>query len=124
MFWLQRVLLSALFICAASGCGGGNKEWNPTDADHVLKTVSEISDARSDPEKLNSLFVPGSEPDEAWLAEANKYMLIVAKADVSGDTATATVELEDTMEGTIVRTHTWQCERIDGEWKIKDAPLQ
>lgn len=126
---MQKTILS---LCIGSlfafqlGCSSGKSEWNPTDADHIVATVSEISDARSEPDKLNSLFVAGSEPDEAWIEQSKQCMLRLdpEAVSVSGETASAVVEKEDNLEGSVTNTPQWQFQREGDQWKIKTAPLQ
>ena len=120
-----RLLLLGL-TCVAwfggmSGCGG-NKEWTPGDKDSIRMVVAEISDARSNAEKLTSLFAEGSVPDKAWLKQSEKWSFVVETVEIDGTEATVEMAIEN-FYGEVVGTQTWTCIKSGDRGLLKDTPL-
>lgn len=113
----MMMLLVCLFV---AGCG--DKE--PTEADYVMSSVGRIGDAKYSPELLSNMFVEGATPGKDWCKSAERYMIIPKEAEVSGTTATVTVELEENATGNITGSQQWTCEKVSDEWLIKSAPLE
>lgn len=111
-----------ILLLSVTGCGEANPE--PTEANDVISVVSNIGDARNSPAKLQELFAESALPDKAWLEEARQYTIRVVDAEITGDTATATVDLEVNATGEIASEQTWNCERAGETWKITSAPLK
>ena len=103
------------------GCGN-EAEWTPGDEDQIRQVIAELSDARSNPEKLVLLFTEGSVPDKSWLTATEQRSFVVEEIDLTGDQATVSVALED-FYGEVVGNQTWQCVRENDQWRISAAPL-
>lgn len=109
-------------IISVAGCGEANPE--PTEANDVISVVSNVGDARNDPAKLAEIFSESAMPDKKWLQESRQYTIRVVDAEITGDTATATVDLEVNATGEIASEQTWNCERAGESWKVTSAPLK
>lgn len=116
----------ALVLGPLTGCGGGSKDpvvYEPSEEKEVEFRVSDTQDARSNPERYRALFIEGSAPDDKLLAEHQKYTFYAESAEVSGDTATATVVAKDAETGDVKGTVQWKLQRVGEQWLISDAPL-
>lgn len=120
---LSRTILFGLGCAAAATVGcAGEQEWVPGDEDNIRYVVASISDARNSSEKLAELFTDEAVPNKAWLQATERRSFVVGEIEVNGGVATFPVELEDYM-GEVKGTSTWQCEKVDGAWRISAAPL-
>lgn len=121
-FFVSTLLLIGMALATTTGCGESDPE--PTEANDVLNVLANISDAGSNPEKLKEIFAESAIPDKAWLQEASQYTIRAIDAEITGDTATATVDLEVNATGEVASEQTWNCERSGETWKITSAPLK
>lgn len=78
-----------------------------------------------DPERFRSLFVEGSAPDDSRRPEYKKYRYQAGHIEMSpeGDTATATVEIHKPGSDELVAEKQWALVKVNGAWRLKDAPL-
>lgn len=115
------ILLIALATVAA-GCGP--PEWEETDPIELSVLISEISEVASSQESLAERFAQGALPPESEWKKFRKYNCHsgLDAIKISGDTATATVGVEDST-GNDMGTQEWTFVREDGAWKVKTAPL-
>ncbi len=92
----------------------------------VMQLAGSISDAAGDKEALDKLFVtPADVPPEAdWDRYRKAQFRVKDNApDISGDTATMVVIVEDVVTGDALGEQTWTAERVGEEWRLKTAPL-
>ncbi len=112
--------------CALGGavCGGCDSEanWVPGDEDNIRMVIADISDARSNPEKLASIFSDGSVPDNAWLKKSAKWSFVVESIEISDETANVEIAVENFF-GDVLSTQAWTCVKVNDTWRVKDAPL-
>lgn len=113
-----------LGISCVSGCGGAGpqtaEDWSPTDLDDVRHVVSEVSGARSQPEKLAEVFA--TVPGEDWLKAAGGKSFELIEISVDGDEAIAKMSIQD-FDGNVLSEQDWRCTRSGDQWKVADAPL-
>jgi hypothetical protein len=121
-------LLSLLVI---AGCGGGG-DGELTDEQKVVSVVSGFGDAASNPDSLKAVFVSSSVDPEEY---KNLSIQPVSEPDIDGDTATIKVKVTtgmvDSSQGDSVTApehktfeKEWSLQKVDGEWKLKDAPVK
>jgi hypothetical protein len=93
---------------------------------HIFWLVEDVDDRSSSPGELDlmkKLFAPGCEPSKEALARYTAYRYKGNQLVQSGDSATVTVTFTDAKTGDPAGELPWSMTRIDGRWKIKDAPL-
>ena len=116
-------LLPLLCLVGLLGCGvGGNspEDWNPSDQDQVRQVISDVSGARSRPEKLSEVF--SQLPTDEWLEFSRGKSFELISIDVDGEQASVTMSIQD-FDGNELSQQQWKC-LLDGEvWKVADAPL-
>lgn len=105
-----------------TGCSGDTSDWKPGDQDQIRKLVSEISDARTNEDKLASLFTEDSVPDRDWLKNTEQLSFAIADVALDSDVAKVTIDLENHF-GELQRTVTWECTRSGDGWLIASAPV-
>ena len=105
-----------------TGCSENASDWTPDDKAQIRKLISEISDARSNNDKLASIFVESALPGRQWLKQTEGYSFVVTEIDIASDQATVTLDLENHF-GEIQKTVSWTCIRTDTRWQISAAPV-
>lgn len=111
-----------LLVAVLEGCGGGQPE--ATHKDRLAGLVSGVADAAGQPDAFQALFVDGAAPPDAERANYESYMYSVTSAKISGDSATATVEVRRVADGQVLGTVQWAAARAeDGGWRLESAPL-
>ena len=109
-------------ILLIAGCGGSTAEKPREDTSFVGEVVSNVSDARNDPEKLKQLFTPEALPDKKWVEEAQGKDFSASRISINGDEATVEIEIENDYAEPL-GTATWTCVRDGESWKISAAPI-
>ncbi len=114
------VLLGLSLVFTLTGCGNKVSE-EPTDTIKLNHTISEASQAAIEPDAFARLFAEGVEVPEADREKYTSYSFFAYEADISGDTAVATVTVFDENDTKTELEWTLVCQ--DGIWKLKTAPL-
>jgi hypothetical protein len=92
----------------------------------ILRPIGDVDDRSSSPGELDlmkKVFVPGSEPSEKDLQRYPAYRYEGKQISQSGDSATVTVVLTDAKTGSPAGEVQWSLTKVNGTWRIKDAPL-
>ena len=124
-----------LVLGLLAGCGDGSQdpsEMRLSERGQFSSLVSEVSQAATadEADRFEAVFAKGAAPP---VGERSKYCLpimfvLVGDPDISGDTATLTVNKvrEDpvTEEREVIKELTWTGVKEDGAWKLKDVPLE
>ena len=121
VFIANRTVLVAtlvVVVCSLIGCG----PTEPTDGEKVMFAISNLPDAARDAESFHEFFTEGAAPNESDRPHYSKYVFHIGETKVSGESATATVNITDT-DGVSLGEQPWAFVLEDGEWKITSAPL-
>ncbi len=131
---------SALFLLflGLPGCGDNVRE-GLGESQKVEAAIQSLGDAAGSEATFKAAFVDGAAPSNRQ-AYASAIFEIVGEPSVSGDSSTATVAVtpgvtnsqmgDGAGKGNNASASTgtteveWQLQEVDGEWKLKDAPLQ
>lgn len=124
---LIRSFLFAASLFALAGCGseGGTAkkalDVGGPDATAVATLVEDLNDANTSAKKLDPLFVKGAKPTD--LKKFSKCSFYISgKPNVSGDSATCKVRIDD-VAGKTLGEPEWQFEKDGAKWKVKAAPM-
>ncbi len=125
----------ALCTCATMGCGGSSEGLKPTDEQNVYASVEGLGDVAGDEEMFASVFVDGAVPDNRSDYAERGYQ-VTGEPTYDGDQVTVPVKIFGVMHTTSSKEsrgggsssvadtqQTWTLERVDDQWKLKDAPL-
>ncbi len=125
----------ALCVCATVGCGGSSEGLKPTDEQDVFASVEGLGDLAGDDEMFASAFVAGAVPDNRKDYSERGYQ-VTGDPTYDGDQVTVSVKIFGVSHATsdsesrggkassIAETQqTWTLQRVDDQWKLKDAPL-
>jgi len=112
---------SRAWMLGALGCGHAVED-GPTDAFLVSLAVGRVSEARSNPRRLEKLFVDGQLPEKDELVELRRYMTKTKPKNVTvdGDTASVDVTFEITATGELLGPTTWTMQRVGDSWRVKE----
>ncbi|MGA2617496.1 MAG: hypothetical protein ABSF26_07800 [Thermoguttaceae bacterium] len=97
----------------------------PTDK-RILMLVDDVDDfsqSKDELGRIRQLFVPESQPSRETLLRYVPYRYEGKPPVRSGDSATVTVMVKDAKTGNPVGEVQWSITKVDGVWRIKDAPL-
>ena len=127
------VLAVASLLTVLPGCGGSKPVANKSaelseDQKAILSLVGSFADFSSSLPRLKTMYAKANAPKAA---DVNKYkgcsFSILGEIVVSGDTATAPVEIIKTDEATGNSsppvTQTWKFTKEDGQWKLVESPV-
>ena len=123
---------AGVLVVAAMGCGRGDPTGEPISEFGLLwSLVDNVGETcgNPSPDEFNKLFVAGSAPAGPQRAKYGRPLYFVLNRDsqVSGDTATLTVDVSrnapDGGTPTPVGKVKWAAVKEGGVWKLKDAPL-
>lgn len=134
MAFKNRVgLASLLLLVFATGCG--SKAIKPTDEQNAFASVEGLGDMAGDDDTFASAFISGAVPDDRIEYGKRGYQ-VNGDATFDGDQATVPVRIfggvhatssrdtRNSRASTVAETEqTWTLQRVDGQWKLKDAPL-
>ena len=110
-----------LLLTAVAGCGG--QSGGPgTMVDSDLISVGLITGLNTDPEGFPSFFVDGAVPSDSERERYARYVFKATSTDISGDSATASVRVED-LDGKLIGKEEWTAVKVGKTWKLKQAPL-
>tara|TARA_A100001391_G_scaffold131922_1_gene91131 strand:- start:1349 stop:1657 length:309 start_codon:yes stop_codon:yes gene_type:complete len=101
----------------------------------VFASVEGLGDLAGDDQMFASAFVTGAVPDDRKAYGTRGYQ-VTGEATYDGDTVTVPVKIFGGVHATssgesrssrasnVAETEqTWTLQRVDGQWKLKDAPL-
>lgn len=127
------VLASSLLLFSTIGCGSAAVK--STDEQNAFASVEGLGDVAGDEKMFASAFVSGAVPDDRVEYGKRGYQ-VNGDATFDGDQATVPVKIFGGVHATsssesrssraskVADTEqTWTLQRVDGQWKIKDAPL-
>ena len=107
-----------------TGCGKSEPRgpsFGSEDGKQIAVLLEDLTEAAADTPKASALFA-GQPP--ANLKQFGRYRFEVkANPTVSGDTATATVQIVAENDGTEKGATEWSFVKEGGKWKVKTAPL-
>ncbi len=92
----------------------------------ILRLVEDVDDFAQTPRELKvipRLFAPGCEPSDEALLRYPAYRYEGKPPVQSGDSATVTVIVKDAKTGTPAGEVQWSMTKVNGIWRLKDAPL-
>ncbi len=121
--WVPLILAALV----ASGCNRAvplNPDV-PTDK-RILMLVGDVDDfaqSKNELGRIKQLFAPGSEPSPQALRRYMAYRYEGKPPVLSGDSATVAVMVKDAKTGSPAGEVQWSIAKVDGVWKLKDAPL-
>ncbi|WP_246113016.1 hypothetical protein [Allorhodopirellula solitaria] len=133
---MKSILGFALALCACAILGCGSSEGiKPTDEQNVFASVEGLGDIAGDEAMFADAFVPGSVPENRREYSERGYQ-VTGEPTYAGDQVTVPVKIFGVMHATsssesrakrgnsVAETQqTWTLEQVDGQWKLKDAPL-
>ena len=112
-------LLAALFI---AGCGVDQERFGE-EAKAVRNIVPGLQGyAKTDPQRFANSFVQGKAP----MANRGRYAMVQVvstRAKVNGDEATLDIVVLNPADGEKIADKEWTAVKVDGHWKLQDAPL-
>lgn len=123
-----------LCMCMTSGCGSsGNVK--PTDEENVFASIEGLGDVAGNNEAFASAFVSGATPENRSDYSKRGYQ-VTGEPTYEGNQVTVPVKIFGVAHETsasesrggkassVAETEqTWTLERVDDQWKLKDAPL-
>ncbi len=119
-------LPAALLIALAAGCGGGSvamPDYGSEDGLKLAQLVSSFEDAKGDPAKFKKFFADAPPPNRKDY-EKFVYEVAAGSPKVTGDAATAMVNVRLDSDNSVVATAEWTFSKVGDSWKIKAAPLK
>ncbi|MBN2291381.1 MAG: hypothetical protein JXM70_03085 [Pirellulales bacterium] len=117
-------LLTAILLFAIVTIGCGPKTTTGgSDVNQARQLVGALADSSDNPQMIAPVFAEGCVPTMEKCRQFQRYSLWGKAAEISGDTATITVEVTDYRTGKILTEIEWTAVKENGEWKLKDTPL-
>lgn len=111
-----------LIALIMTGCGVDQERFGE-EAKAARGVVSGISgSAQYDPQRFASRFAPGKAP----MADRMKYAMVgilANSAKIDGDQAVIEVSILNPQTSEKIADQQWTAVKIDGSWKLQDAPL-
>jgi len=89
----------------------------------LVYDVDDLSQSKDELERIKPLFVPGAAPTAEGLLRYMAYRYEGKPPVQSGDSASVTVVVKEAATGNHVGEVQWSMTKVNGVWKIKDAPL-
>jgi len=89
----------------------------------LVEDVDDLSQSKNELERMKRLFVPGSAPTSEALLRYMAYRYEGKPPVQSGDSASVMVVIKEATTGNLAGEIEWSITKVDGVWKIKDAPL-
>jgi hypothetical protein len=125
---LQSVLLIVTMIGAVIvvGCGEAppalpkSANFGSEDGLQIAQLLEDFNEAKNEPSKLAKLFA-GKAPSSVKNYDRLMFSL-VGKPEVMADAATADVDMVNDADGKSRGKAKWTFTKVDGKWKLKDAP--
>ena len=133
----SKVLLSLVLLLssvALSGCGSSDVV-KPTVEQNVFASIEALGDSAGDDEMFATAFVSGTAPENRKDYALHGYQ-VNGEPTFSGDTVTVPVKIyggvQDSSSGDNAGKKAgsagetemvWTLQRVEDQWKLKDAPL-
>jgi hypothetical protein len=112
----------ACLLLPVCGCDSSKPEFGSA-PDEVIQLVEGIPDGIRSPQAFAALFSSTSPPNEMQRRQFAQCMFIARSARVSGDEATAKVEVRNRATDESIGEVEWTIVKEGAHWKLKDAPL-
>jgi hypothetical protein len=111
-----------LIFVAVPGCGGGvPTKGDEKESDRLISIIS----MTGNPQSWKIVFAEGSVPADSEQEKYQKFMYVGSSVKISGDTATASVRVQD-QYGQMIGSEEmeWTFKKDSGgAWKLTDTPL-
>ena len=117
----RMFVLTLAAVAGCNGCSRGNLNPPVSVADGIAALVSNVQHVGAAPEQPEIFFTKDASIDED-ITRYGDYLFNPTDVDISGDTATVKVRIEDN-EANILGTFEWTVVKEEEEWLIKTAPL-
>ena len=85
--------------------------------------VNDFSQSKNELDRVRRLFAPGAGPSKATLSRYAAYQYEGKQPVLSGDSATVVVIVKGAKTGNPVGEVQWSIMKVNGVWKLKEAPL-
>ena len=120
--WILPLVLSGFVGCGPSS---SHTEFANKDVEQIVSLVWNVGDAARNAERVQGLFVPGSDPTEAErTALASLSYSLVSDPKITGESATVRIRVSSA-QGEILGEVEWTAAReAGGEWKLRSAPTR
>ena len=111
-----------LIALSIAGCGVEQERFSE-EARAVREIVPRLpGNAKTSPQRFASQFIEGKAP----MADRAKYVMVQVvanRATINEDKAVLEVRVLNPQTGEDIATQEWTAVKVDGQWKLKDAPL-
>ncbi len=131
----KNLLALAMLLCLCPIAGCGSSVVKPTEEQNVFASVEGLGDIAADEQMFANAFVPGAVPDDREQYGVRGYQ-VNGEASYDGDQVSVPVKIfggvhstsssdsRRSRASTVAETEQiWTLQRVDGVWKIKNAPL-
>jgi len=123
-FGFAPLLPPTLVLIVAAGIGGcGEKPPHAPDDSRVSGLVMGLHEASGSATSFQHIFAEGAAPKETERLEYTKHHYDVKSRNISGDSATLTVNIRDAATGSPEGEKEWTAVKVNDNWKLKEAPL-
>jgi len=121
---LAPLLALASAALVAAGCGRGvpMPNYGSEEGLQIAQFVSDFNDAKANRLKFAQMFADKA-PANWKEYEPHTYNVVPGSPKVSGDSATATVEVRKDADYSLIDTRDWTFVKVGGKWRLKLAPL-
>jgi len=117
---LKSLAAWAVLALLATVAGCSNAEREEPDDEQVKRLILNVEASE---EEFPRSFAPDSVPPDAQRLRFYDYWIKATVVTIDGESATATVQFQDPNTRSVVGEQEWTAVKIDGEWKLKTAPL-
>ncbi len=117
----HRALALLTAFVLLPGCGPS--EYQPSEEDRVVEAISGIADATATEESFQAAFATSSPAPEDQRLTYNEFSYDASNVVITGETATATVDVISPFTDESIAQVEWTCQREGGVWKLHTAPL-
>lgn len=131
---ISIMMMALLCPIIYSGCGSSNAG-KPTEQQNVFASIEGLGDAAGDPEMFATAFVSGAAPENREDYGMRGYQ-VNGEPTFEGDSVTVPVKIFGGVQATSQADNSranpseseetesiWTLQRVDDQWKLKDAPL-
>ena len=115
-------LASAALLVAGCGRGVSMPNYGSEEGLQLAQFVSDFNDAKADRRKFAQMFADKA-PANWKEYYPYTYNVVPGSPKVSGDSATAAVEVRKDADYSLIDTRDWTFVKVGGKWKLKLAPL-
>ncbi|MEA1950833.1 MAG: hypothetical protein U9N87_05580 [Planctomycetota bacterium] len=115
--------MSLVFLALVAAACGPKTNTGGSDPNKVKQLVGSLADSSDNPQMVSPVFAQGCVPTLEKCRQFQRYSLWAKTAEISGDTATLIVDVQDARTGKALPNLTWTAVKENGEWKLKETPL-